>query len=711
MTLTTRRSRVFPADLEQSFGYDNLYDAFFEYTSKYKLVDVQNSSDEVARFLAWLFEDRENDGANGAVDGGTLSSTSEDEAEDEIEEIQEIEETEDGDVGRWTSATQAGPSQMDVSQRHLPQSHQQHCQQKDERMAYSQYFTQAGFTVPSATQLQPRVMSHLGASSSSSSSFSSLSSQIDFANAYVFGNASFRAKQKEIVQSALQGRNVFVLMPTGGGKSLCYQLPAVMSNGVTLVVTPLLSLMQDQVQALCTLACGGVPATFLSSQQTEKERNAVFNELRKEQPVIKVLFVTPEQLVAGERLKGVLKGLYERNMLARLVIDECHCVSQWGHDFRPEYTQIGAVKKMLFPRLPVTALTATATSQVKADVMKSLKIQNQVDQFTVSFFRKNLTMRVLPKDYEKDAAYDGMQGWEVRIAEYVKARRGDSGIVYCLSRDDAEAMACMLNSVAGVSASHYHAGMTPGQRTTVQNQWKRGEIKVVAATIAFGMGIDHPHVRYVIHATMSKSLEGYYQEAGRCGRDGVRGECILFYGKRDAPRLMNLIRLGSRKKGGSKKNTQTQYALLNSMTEYCISEAVCRHAQLLRYLGEEWEAGRCGSSCDVCLGEVERIADAEKKTARTKKTSGGSKKAGGGTKAATVCGGGSLAGDNSNRPSTSSGFGGFTTAMAAFGAGIPSKSSQGAKALTLAKAATKKKVTSTQASTFTSAAAFFTKKS
>ena len=263
----------------------------------------------------------------------------------------------------------------------------------------------------------------------------------------------------------------------------------------------------------------------------------------------------------------------------------------------------------------------------------------------------------------------------------------------------------------GYTTYLYHAEIIKEEKRKAEYGFENDRKPLVFATNAFGMGIDHPHVRYVIHATMSKSLEGYYQEAGRCGRDGVRGECILFYGKRDAPRLMNLIRLGSRKKGGSKKNTQTQYALLNSMTEYCISEAVCRHAQLLRYLGEEWEAGRCGSSCDVCLGEVERIADAEKKTARTKKTSGGSKKAGGGTKAATVCGGGSLAGDNSNRPSTSSGFGGFTTAMAAFGAGIPSKSSQGAKALTLAKAATKKKVTSTQASTFTSAAAFFTKKS
>jgi RecQ family ATP-dependent DNA helicase len=554
---------------------------------------VQNTSDNVARFLAWLFEDRENEtgGENGAIED--LEGPGNDEV-DEIEEIQDLEEVEEvcGDNKRWMqTGVQArgqacNASQLDSSRVGLDvqlNDAPPRTQKKDELIAYSQYYTQAGFSVPSAARSQPRVVSSFGATTSQS--MSGHSSLIEYANAYVFGNASFRAKQREIVESALQGRNVFVLMPTGGGKSLCYQLPAVICQGVTLVVTPLLSLMQDQVQALCTLPCGGVPATFLSSQQTEKERNAVFQELQKDHPVIKVLFVTPEQLVAGERLKGILKALYERNRLARLVIDECHCVSQWGHDFRPEYKRIGAVKQELFPRLPVTALTATATSEVKADVMKSLKINKSVDQFTVSFFRKNLVMRVIPKDYEKDATYDGMQGWEVRIAEYVQSRSEDSGIVYCLSRDDTEAMACMLSSVAGVPAAHYHAGMTPGQRTAVQNQWKGGKIKVVAATIAFGMGIDHPHVRYVIHATMSKSLEGYYQEAGRCGRDGVPGECILFYGKRDAPRIMNLIRLGSRGKSGNKHYAQTQYSLLNSMTEYCVYGTTCRHAQLLRYLG------------------------------------------------------------------------------------------------------------------------------
>lgn len=274
------------------------------------------------------------------------------------------------------------------------------------------------------------------------------------------------------------------------------------------------------------------------------------------------------------------------------------------------------MKEQYFPGLPVTALTATATQSVQQDVLKSLKMKNLV-RFNVSFFRENLILRVIPKEYDKDKQ-TMLCAWEQRLLQYVESKPNETGIIYCLSRDDTESISNMINSIAGVSAAHYHAGMTPGQRTNIQNKWREGSIKVVAATIAFGMGIDHPNVRYVIHATMSKSLEGYYQEAGRCGRDGQKGECVLFYGKRDGPRILNLIRKG-KKKGSS---LQRQYALFNSVTEYCCNASMCRHAQLLSYLGEHWSQNSCGLSCDVCRNEVVRIMDKEKQQARGTKSNG-----------------------------------------------------------------------------------------
>jgi bloom syndrome protein len=233
----------------------------------------------------------------------------------------------------------------------------------------------------------------------------------------------------------------------------------------------------------------------------------------------------------------------------------------------------------------------------------------------VSFFRSNLVFRVIPKDYTEDK--DTMlKAWQTTILEYIQARKNDTGIVYCLSRDDAESMAFMVSNFTGIPAAYYHAGMSSGQRMVVQNKWRTGAVKIVAATIAFGMGIDHPHVRYVLHATMSKSLEGYYQEAGRCGRDGQKGECILFYGKRDGPRILNLIRRGQ-KKGSS---FQRQLALFNAVVEYCTEGKICRHAQLLNYLGER-QVMTCKNTCDVCLDEVILQADKEKKQKKRKEIS------------------------------------------------------------------------------------------
>lgn len=580
-------------------GVEPLYDAFFEYTSTQRLDRslLKNTSEEVSKFLAWLFKDENMD----------------DSAIVEEDDIIDDAGIDDKDVGLL------GPSSLPD---HTGQQ-QQHSIRKYLSANTNDSFTLRE-TIPKFTTFEMEKTANADCDI------------IDYANAYVFGNNCFRTKQRQIIESCMRGKDVFVLMPTGGGKSLCYQLPAVISRGLTVVITPLLSLMQDQVQALCRLSCGGVPATYISSQQTPKEINAVHAELEKDLPTIKLLFVTPEQFVSSEKLQSKLKVLYGRDMLARLVVDECHCVSQWGHDFRPEYNRIGTIKQRNFPRLSITALTATATESVRSDIIRSLKMQS-LDSYVVSFFRNNLVMRVIPKDYNKDSDWD-MPAWEVRILQYVQAKKNESGIVYCLSREDCEMMACMLNNAAGVPCAHYHAGMTPGQRTSVQNKWRSGEIKVVAATIAFGMGIDHPHVRYVIHATISKSLEGYYQEAGRCGRDGATGECILFYGKRDVPRILNLLRRGKRT-----SNFQSQLALLNSVTEYCCQNSVCRHAQLLKYLGEVWDRNTCQDSCDVCRKEVLNLPSDEKSNLRPAKKS----KAG------------NIPGRNKSKPA----YAGFTTAL------------------------------------------------
>lgn len=311
----------------------------------------------------------------------------------------------------------------------------------------------------------------------------------DLALRRVFGLSSFRPSQRDVVDAVLAGRDVFVLMPTGGGKSLCYQLPAVVSVGLTVVVSPLLSLVQDQVAALLAAPCGGIPAASLSSALPEATRRAVLRELEAGAPTLKLLYVTPEQLVKSDALATRLARLATSNRLARLVVDEAHCVSAWGHDFRPDYKQIGTVRDARFPRVPVTALTATAPRAVVDDVLKSLHMRDPAT-FTVSFFRPNLTIRVLPKP--SGNTDDGAPAALAAIADYVTApeRANATGIIYCLSRDEAEATASFLREEAGVAAAHYHAGVAAGRRAAVQAAWQAGEVRVVVATIAFGMGID-----------------------------------------------------------------------------------------------------------------------------------------------------------------------------------------------------------------------------
>ncbi|CAL5219887.1 g1811 [Coccomyxa viridis] len=404
----------------------------------------------------------------------------------------------------------------------------------------------------------------------------------DFVNARVFGNPCFRPQQREVVEAVLAGSNVFVLMPTGGGKSLCYQLPAVLSRGVTVVISPLLSLMQDQVKALVSLESGGVPTAYLNSQQTLREKRAVFAELHKERPSLKLLYVTPEQLVASTALIEALQDLRRRDLLPRFVVDEAHCVSQWGHDFRPQYKEIGSVKASKFQGVPILALTATATDKVKEDVTRILRISG-CPVFNVSFFRSNLMLRVVAKPTGKTP--DGKPADLEALVNYIRTQgQGASGIIYVLFRDDTAVVASYLKNEGEIAACNYHAGMTPKQRIQVQNQWRSGVLQVVVATIAFGMGIDKP--------------DGYYQEAGRAGRDGKRSECILLYAARDIPRIVRLLRSG---KGRSKAKFDRGFALLNQMKDYCTDTKACRHALLLAYFGERFAAGRCDNCCDNCV--------------------------------------------------------------------------------------------------------------
>ena len=400
----------------------------------------------------------------------------------------------------------------------------------------------------------------------------------------------FRLNQLEAINATLGGKDAFVLMPTGGGKSLCYQLPSIIcsgrTKGVTVVISPLLSLMQDQVEHLRKL---NIQAFLINSEVTAEHRRLVLETLcdPNAEQFIQLLYITPEMISKSQAIVNAFQNLHRRSRLARIVIDEAHCVSQWGHDFRPDYKLLGEVRQQ-FRGVPVMALTATATENVKVDVIHNLGMQ-KCEVFTQSFNRPNLTYEVRSKGKAKDVL-------ESMAQTINTSYKNQSGIVYCLSRQNCENIAGKLRKEHGIKAHHYHAGMEAQEKTSVQKDWQAGKYHVIVATIAFGMGIDKPDVRFVIHHTIPKSLEGYYQETGRAGRDGKRSGCYLYYGYHDTSALKRMIDDGD----GSWEQKERQRQMLSNVVQFCENRSDCRRVQVLNYFNEPFKREDCNGACDNC---------------------------------------------------------------------------------------------------------------
>ncbi len=399
----------------------------------------------------------------------------------------------------------------------------------------------------------------------------------------VFGYPAFRPHQREIIEGLIAGRDAFVLMPTGGGKSLCYQVPALHRRGVALVVSPLISLMKDQVDAL---RANGVAAAFYNSALGSAEARQVLARLHAHE--LDLLYISPERLLSG----GFLQRLRDID-IALFAIDEAHCVSQWGHDFRREYAQLGVLRTE-FPHVPLVALTATADAQTREDIVRVLGLQ-QAQRYITGFDRPNIRYTVL----EKHKPFD-------QLARFLDGRRGQAGIVYALSRKRVEEIAAKLRDT-GLRAAAYHAGLPGEQRQTTQEAFLRDELQVVVATVAFGMGIDKPNVRFVVHYDLPKNIEGYYQETGRAGRDGLPAEALLLHGAQDAGTSRRFIEAIE-----NPEQRRIELHKLNAMIG--LAESVsCRRRVLLNYFGERLEKD-CGN-CDVCLdppAQFDASVDAQK---------------------------------------------------------------------------------------------------
>jgi len=397
-----------------------------------------------------------------------------------------------------------------------------------------------------------------------------------------FGFEGFKGDQEKIIKSILSGKDTFVIMPTGGGKSLCYQLPALLSEGIAIIVSPLIALMKNQVDLIRGYSSSDHIAHFLNSTLSKTQQKKVKSDILEGHT--KMLYVAPETLTKQENI-----SFFSDINISFVAVDEAHCISEWGHDFRPEYRKLRDMIEEINPNLPIIALTATATPKVQDDIVKNLALQ-EPNVFVSSFNRPNLYYEIVPKGKKEQVLK--------HMVKYIHSMKGKSGIIYTLNRKTTEELAQTLQA-NGISAVAYHAGLDATTRAQRQDTFLMEEVDVIVATIAFGMGIDKPDVRFVMHYNIPKSLENYYQETGRAGRDGLEGNCLLYYSYKDVQKLEHLMRdkpLSEREMGAQLISETLAYA----------ESGVCRRKLLLHYFGEEYTGESCGK-CDNCLNPKEKL--------------------------------------------------------------------------------------------------------